>query len=417
MIWYLNLKSLKNRKFTSLLTLITISLCVFFFVAIEKTREGVKTGFTNGLGNTDLIVGAKGGPLQLLLYSVFHIGNATPNIRYESYQKIAKLTQVKWAIPISLGDSYRNFKVIGTNSSFFEHYRSFGNQNLEFSQGQSSDKLFAVVLGSEVARKLGHSLNDSLILTHGLSEDGLYKHENTPFYVSGILKPTHTPIDRSVIVSLEAITAMHIGWESGVPQENLNPVTEKNETELPPSQVTAILVSAKSRIYTLQLSNEITNWEEEPLMGIIPGIVLSQLWQVMGSIEKVLLFMSICVLLVGLVGITSSLYSSLNERRREMAILRSLGFGHVKICGLLIQESFFLIVAGTILGAGGCYLFLFLASNNISQMLGISLAELSPTGVELGFYLCMIVLGVMMGILPAYRAYKMSLSDGLAIKI
>jgi putative ABC transport system permease protein len=156
----LAIKSIRNRKFTTILTVLSIALSVTLLLGVERVRKEAKTSFTNTISGTDLIVGARTGPVQLLLYSVFRIGNATNNISYQRYQQIARKPNVKWTIPISLGDSHQGYRVMGTNADYFEHFRFAGGRQLEISKGQIFEGVFDAVLGADVAQKLDYRLDD-----------------------------------------------------------------------------------------------------------------------------------------------------------------------------------------------------------------------------------------------------------------
>ncbi|MGZ3809802.1 MAG: ABC transporter permease, partial [Bacteriovorax sp.] len=224
MIKFLTYKSLNNRKFTSLLCVLSIALSVTLFLGIERIRNGAREGFTNTISQTDLIVGAKGGPLQLLLYTVFHIGGAVNNIRMSTYEEIKNNRLVEWTIPISLGDTYRGYRVVATDENFFAHYRFRGDKKIELSSGAIPKDTFDVVLGSEVAKKFQLKINDPIVLSHGVSSAAILSHEATPFRIVGIIAPTQTPIDTAVYINLYGMEAMHFGWESGVPSgEKINP--------------------------------------------------------------------------------------------------------------------------------------------------------------------------------------------------
>ncbi len=152
----LALKSLLNRRFTALLTLLSIALSVALLLGVERVRSETRASFSSTISGTDLIVGARSGPVQLLLYSVFRIGNATNNISWQSYQDIAAHPKVAWTVPISLGDSHRGFRVLGTTPGYFDHYRYARDRRLEFAAGARFDDLFDAVLGAEVADALGY---------------------------------------------------------------------------------------------------------------------------------------------------------------------------------------------------------------------------------------------------------------------
>lgn len=211
-------KSLFNRRFTALLTVGSIALSVMLLIGVERLRTEAKSGFANTISGTDLIVGARSGSLQLLLYSLFRIGDATNNISWESYQDIARHEAVEWSVPISLGDSHRGFRVMGTDSAYFEHYKYARSRSLTFEQGQPFNDLYDTVIGSEIARKLGYKIGETFVIAHGAGKVSFQEHADKPFKVVGILAPTGTPVDQTVHISLAGIEAIHIDWHSGAPR-------------------------------------------------------------------------------------------------------------------------------------------------------------------------------------------------------
>ncbi len=418
MIHFITLKSIKNRKFTAGLCMASIALSVVLFLGVERLRKGARDGFTNTISKTDLIVGARSGPLNLLLYTVFHMGSPTNNIHYSTYQKLKKNPMVGWTIPISLGDNYKGYRVVGTNEDFFRYYKYRGNESIKLKEGKPFKGIFDVVLGSQVAKELGHKLGDRIIISHGLSKNALYKHNESPFKITGILDKTSTPVDRGVYVSLYGIEAIHIGWETGAPNEDklVNPETiTKDDIKI--AQITSFLVGAKNRILTLRLGRYIGTYEDEPLLAIIPGMALQQLWKTMGYVEQTLFLVSLCVLVVGLLGIIISLYTSINERRREMAILRSLGAGPASILGLLVYESGLLVFLGSLLGLSSLYGCLFAIGPFLESEFSLFIPIQLPDIKELTFLFSILIVGFIVGFIPAFKAYKNSLQDGLTIKV
>ncbi|MGH8677860.1 MAG: ABC transporter permease, partial [Burkholderiales bacterium] len=207
MIIGLAIKSLRNRTFTAGLTVLSIALAVTLLLGVERIRSESRESFTSTISGTDLIVGARSSPVHLLLYSVFHVGNATNNIRWSSYGVIAARPEIAWTIPISLGDSHRGFRVLGTTHDYFEHLRFAGGRRLELAQGKASDDRYDAVLGAEVAKALGYRLGDSIVIAHGAGEVSFSLHADQPFRVAGVLARTGTPVDRTVHVSLQGIDA------------------------------------------------------------------------------------------------------------------------------------------------------------------------------------------------------------------
>ncbi|HHF3219233.1 ABC transporter permease [Vibrio diabolicus] len=410
-------KSLINRKATAILTIMTVAISVILLLGVERIRTQAKDSFANTISGTDLIIGGRSGQVNLLLYSVFRIGNATNNIDWKSYQEFANHRAVDWAIPISLGDSHKGFRVMGTNHSYFEHYKFGSKQSLTFSEGLEFNGLFETVLGSDVAKQLGYHVGSEIIIAHGISDVGFSRHDNLPFKVVGILAPTGTPVDKTVHVSLEAIEAIHVGWESGARLGPTPKAQDLKNRDFQPKQITAMLVGLKSRIQTFALQRQINTYPKEPLSAIMPGVALHELWGMMSVAEQALMAVSGFVVIAGLLGMLSSLLTSLQERRREMAILRAMGARPRHVFSLLISEASLLTAVGIVTGLAGLYAILAIVQPIIQQHYGIhlTLSLLSPyEWMLLGFVQCA---GIVIGFIPAFRAYRQSLSDGMTIRI
>lgn len=417
-IFSLAWKSLLNRRFTALLTVISIALSVALLVGVERLRSEARESFANTLSGTDLIVGARSGPVQLLLYTVFRIGDATNNISWKSYQDIAEYPKVAWTVPISLGDSHRGFRVLGTTAAYFEHYRYARDRQLTIEEGQPFTDLYDTVLGAEVADKLGYELGDSIIVAHGASDVSFARHDDKPFRVVGILGRTGTPIDRTVHVSLEAIEAIHVDWQSGAPIPGVTISAEQaRKMNLTPKAITAALVGLKSKIATFHVQRAVNEYPEEPLSAILPGVALTQLWGLIGIAENALLIISVFVVVVGLIGMLTALLMSLNERRREMAILRSVGArpGHVFV--LIMGEAGFLTLLGALLGMTLLYLLLLVGQPIIESRFGIFIEIGGLSQYEWILLGAVVGAGFLVGSIPSYRAYRLSLADGLSVRV
>jgi putative ABC transport system permease protein len=414
-------KSVLNRKTTAILTILTVAISVILLLGVERIRTQAKSSFANTISGTDLIVGGRSGQVNLLLYSVFRIGNATNNIDWKSYEHFSQDAAVQWAIPISLGDSHKGFRVMGTNHDYFNYFRFGQKQPLTFDDGKPFIGLFDAVIGADVAKKLGYTVGSEIIIAHGISDVGFSRHDNLPFTVTGVLAPTGTPVDKTVHVSLQAIEAIHVGWESGAhtgytpdPQT----LTQARDSErLQPKQITAMLLGLKSKIRTFALQREINNYRFEPLSAILPGIALSELWQMMSVAEQALMAVSIFVVIAGLLGMLSSLLTSLQERRREMAILRAMGARPKHVFSLLMSEASFLTLAGIGCGIAGCFLLMSVAAPIIHNQYGIAIELSRLTSHEWRLLGYVQLAGMIIGIIPAIRAYRQSLADGMTIRI
>lgn len=411
----LAVKSLANRKVSIALTMLSIILSVTLFLGVEKIRDGVRESFNSTISGTDLIVGARGGSVNLLLYSVFRLGDPTANIEWDTYELISTAPNVDWAVPISLGDSHRGYRVVGTTAAYFDHYAYGREQNLSFAEGQSFDGIYDVVIGAEIARQLEYEIGTELTLSHGIGEVSFAEHTGHNFQVVGVLSPTGTPVDRSLHVSLEAIELIHVGWQSGM-APSAEELAANPPDDLTPESVTAVFVGVSSPIQILSLQRQINTYRGEALTAIMPGVALSQLWQVIGVAERAFAAISILVILVGLTGILTALSSSINERRREMAVLRAAGARPSDIFGLLLLEAAVVALVAAAIGIVIANLAFVAIGAMISARYGISLPP--GFGIEEVYILVLMPLaGALMGVWPAIRALRNALSDGLSIRL
>ena len=538
----LALKSHRNRAFSTSLTVGSIALSVALLIGVENVRVGMRESFSNTISQTDLIVGTKGGTIQLLLYSVFGMGAPTENVSWEAYRQWAEHPAVAWTIPYSLGDSHRGFRVIGTNEDFYRHYRYRGGQEIALAEGRASESLYDVTLGADVATELNYSLGDEIAVTHGIGEVGFLVHDHMPFTVVGVLAKTFTPVDRALYVTLEGMEAIHLeegastGSDDGhvhdeVAEAEVAPevdddghahddvmeatdaddghahdeaeeahdedghANEEDETvaadaddghghdedetvaaaaddghahdedetvaadadddhahddetaaadddhahdepeatvvddghvhseadlsieDVEVTQVTSFFVGTTDRRDVLQLQRDINDFEDEPMMAVIPGVALNEMWRSLGYAETGLRLVTIFVVLVGLLGMLVSLYTSLNERRREMAILRAVGAGPKRIVALLVLESVCLAAAGALAGLALVYVLLSVGQSLVEAQVGLFIPIRPPGSVELLFIGAVVTAGFLMGFVPALKAYRTALHDGLTVRV
>jgi putative ABC transport system permease protein len=411
-------KSLRNRWPTAVLAMLAIAMSVALILTVEKIRRDARSSFTQTVSGTDLIVGARSGAVQLLLYSVFRIGNATNNISWESVEEISDRAAIDWVIPLSLGDSHAGYRVLGTNLDYFEFYRFGDKRALTLSEGEIFDDVFDAVIGSEVAAALGYQIDDQIVVAHGTGNVALVEHDKQPFRISGILQATGTPVDQTIHVSLEGIEAMHIDWRNGAAVKGAATSADTiRQMNLEPKAVTALLVGLKSRGTVFREQRAINNYRAEPLLAILPGVALQELWSLIGVAEIALLIVSVCVVLAGLVNLISVLLAGLNERRREMAVLRSTGARPAQVFLLLCIESTVLTIGGIIAGLILHYVLTAVGAVFVKQEFGLSIGLTPPGSRDLAILLAIAVAGLFAGVLPAIQAYRKSLADGLSQRL
>ncbi len=399
----LSWKSLLNRRATTFLSILTIAISVLLLLGVERVRHQTKQSFANTISSTDLIVGARSGQVNLLLYSVFRMGNPTQNISWQSYQKFVQDPRVAWTIPFSLGDSHRGFRVLGTTADYFKYYKFANKQPLKFKQGEGFSDRFSAVVGAQVAKKMGYVIGQKIVVAHGVSDKSFNRHENSPFIVTGILSATGTAVDKTVHVTLEAIEAIHKR-----PNEQLKDAT--------PSQITAFLLGTHSKMQIFALQRKIASYKPQALSAILPGVALQELWSIMSIAEQALLIVAFFVVIAGMLGVLSSLLTSLQARRREMAIFRGMGASARQIITLLLTEAVLISNIGIIVGVALMYLLTAFFSTVIRNEYGLTLTMDMLNQNEFLLLLAVQCLAVFIGFVPAITGYRQSLADGMTVR-
>jgi putative ABC transport system permease protein len=401
-------RSAWNRRFALSLVVVSIALSTFLLLGMERVRKDMRTHFASAVSGTDLIVGARSGSVQLLLYSVFRIGAASNNIKASSAEALARHPQVAWTVPVSLGDSHRGFAVVGTTADYFRHFRYGDRAALAFAQGAPFSKPFEAVLGADVADTLGYSSGARIVLAHG---DGALEdndHASNPFTVVGVLARTGTPVDRSVHIHLDSMDALH---EAPTGFGAAPGATQKERT------VTALLVGLKSRAAVFSVQRWIADYRAEPLQALLPGVALDELWALVGIAERSLLAMGAMVFVVGLAGMVAVILAGLDERRRELAILRAVGAAPRHVMALLALEAAIITAGGVLLGVIATYAATAALSGWAQSRFGIALRLEPPAAGEWTVVAAMLAAGLLAGLLPGLRAYRLSLADGLSPRI
>lgn len=406
-----------NRRLTLSMVIMSIALSVILLLGIERLEATAKNSFTQSVAGTDLVIGARTSPIQLMLYSIFHLGNATNNIRWESFESIKKHPSVAWAIPVSLGDSHLGFPVIATTVGYFEHFSYGEKQTLTFRQGTPFSGVFDVVLGAEVAQQLKYRTGDNIVLTHGLAQKGP-AHQDKPFMVTGILAPTGTPVDRALLITLSGMEAIHLDWISGTTMPGASiPARYVNRFDLTPETITAAFLGLKNRASVFKIQRYINQYHDEALLAVLPGVALADLWNMVGAAEKTLKAISAMVVITSLAGLVSTLLAGLNERRRELAILRAIGANPEHLFFLLLFEGLFVSASGVAAGIVLLFAMTLCIAPWIQAWSGMNLPLYLLSANEM-FYMGIIILtAAITSMLPGWKAYRLSLADGLSPRI
>lgn len=403
--------SLGSRRKSVILTFLSLLISISVLLSVEHIRQQAKESFNRTISDVDMIVGAPSGQLNLLLYSVFRMGSPTNNIDYKSYKTLKNSSLVEWAVPISLGDSHRGFRVMGTNNSYFEYFKYGSKQPLTFEKGQPFEALFEAVIGSDVAKNLNYKIGDNIVIAHGIGNTSFKHHDKTPFTIKGILKPTGTPVDKTIHVSLNAIEAIHLSLAK---QNQLLKSATSVNTE--PDSITAVMLGLKSKFTTFKLQRDINNYKVDRLMAVLPGVAMTELWQMMATVENLLRVIGILVLVSSLFGLSTMLLASMQQRKNEIAVLRVLGAGPSVIFSLVLVEALILVVLACVSAVALLSLALWLLADWLGATYGLFLDANVLSLETLKVVIIIAVAAIITSIIPAYEAYKSALHSSLSSK-
>ena len=420
--WSLAWRSAWSRRHALAMVALSVSVSVLILLGVQQLRHDARQSFTQTLSGVDLIVGPRGSASELMLYSVFQVGRPSRNMAHEAYVALRALPQVRWAVPVQLGDTYRGFPVLGTTPELFEVFQTQGAR-LQWAQGRpfadpqaNAGAVVEAVLGAQVAARHGLSVGDRLVLTHGRSDGLAPDHADQPFTVVGVLQATGAPIDRNVIISLQGFEALHQGmgapglpWLGGVGAAP----TVAERAALVPRELTAVWVGLHARTEVFSARRGIERLPQDSLMAVLPGVALDELWQVVKLAENALLAIGVLVAVSGMLSVAAVLMVGLSARRKELAVLRALGATPLALLGLVWLEALGVCLLGMLGGLVLHGLGLWALQDLLRTELGIAVQWGWPTA-EVAWSLAGLVLAAWLAAsVPALRAYRLSLVDGL----
>ncbi|MCV2866837.1 ABC transporter permease [Albidovulum sediminicola] len=430
-----SLRSLWNRRFVASLTVLAISLSVALILGVERLRDGARDSFANSASGIDLIVAPRGNSVQILMATVFGVGSTGTGMTWESFEWLEDRPEVAWAIPIQMGDNHRGYPVIGTDGSYFEHFRHSGGQPLSLAAGAffTGDGADAAVVGAEVAARFGYAPGDVIVNAHGSGEVSFDVHDDAPFTISGVLAPTGAAVDRMVFVTLEGFDIIHAQADAPL-SDPLDPaampaddhdghdahgdheVTEAGHGH-EPDQINAVYVGLIDRTNVLGLQRAVNERPSDALSAVLPAVALAELWGIAGTAERAMRLMAWAVALAGMIGMVVMLSATLDTRRREFAILRSVGATPTRIFALIVTEAAVLTAAGLILGLILLTVATFVTDPILSARFGMRLGFDVFGARELGTLFVIFCAGLLASLIPAIRVYRMTLADGLSVRL
>ena len=410
------LKSMRSRIIPTSLVTISLMASMVLLLSIERIQQGTEEGFNQSISGVDAIIGPRSSSLELVLYTVFHLGRPTNNITTKTINDVKQRSDVSWLVPIALGDSHRGYRVIATEPNYFQHIRYGNNQPLTFSKGAPFTELSEATLGSDVAEKLNYSVGSEIQITHGSIESIGSKHDDFSFTVTGVLNKTGTPIDQAIFLDLKGYELLHLGWKSGKKVFSLEDIDLSSlpPDALNPKTVTAAFVGLKSKLTIFNFSKNIREYPEKAISAVIPGIALSELWSIVGLVDKGFQLLSWIIIAISLIAMVTLIIASLDNRKQEMTIYRANGASPKFLAAMVVYES---LVIGLVAIIGAIILVTavtYFATSQLNLALGISPSFKWISLDEIKVFGIILLSGVLSSLIPAAMVFRKNLHQALS---
>lgn len=410
------LKSMRSRIIPTSLVTISLMASMVLLLSIERIQQGVEKGFNQSISGVDAIIGPRASSLELVLYTVFHLGRPTNNITTKTINDVKLRSDISWLVPIALGDSHRGYRVIATEPNYFKHIRYGNNQPLAFSQGAPFSDFSEATIGSDVAKKLNYTVGSEIQVTHGSIESIGSKHDDFSFKVTGVLNKTGTPIDQAIFLDLKGYELLHLGWKSGKKVFSLNDI---NFSSLPPDAlnpktVTAAFIGLKSKLTIFNFSKNIREYPEEAISAVIPGIALSELWSIVGLVDKGFQLLSWIIIAISLIAMVTLIIASLDNRKQEMTIYRANGASPKFLAAMVIYES---LIIGLMAIIGAIILVTivtYFATTQLNLALGISPSFEWISIDEIKVFSIILLSGALSSLIPATMVFRKNIHQTLS---
>ena len=410
------LKSMRSRIIPTSLVTISLMASMVLLLSIERIQQGAEEGFNQSISGVDAIIGPRSSSIELVLYTVFHLGRPTNNITTKTVNDVKLRGDISWLVPIALGDSHKGFRVVATEPNYFEHIKYANGQPLVFSKGVAFAELSEAVLGSDVAEKLSYRVGSKIQITHGSVESVGSKHDDFSFVVTGILNKTGTPIDQAIFLDLKGYELLHLGWKSGKKIFNLDDINLSSlpEDALIPKTVTAAFIGLKSKLTLFNFSKNIREYPKEAISAVIPGIALSELWSIVGLVDKGFQLLSWIIIAISLIAMVTLIIASLDNRKQEMTIYRANGASPKFLAMMVLCES---LVIGLTAIVGAIILVTivtYFATAQLNLALGISPTFKWISMGEITVFSFILLAGALSSLIPAVMVFRKNLHQTLS---
>ena len=400
-IFKLSLKNIFNKPLSSTISLALLILGIGIISLLLQLNTLIKDQMDNNLKGIDMVVGAKGSPLQLILSSVYHIDSPTGNISLEEAEKISKNRMVGSSIKLLYGDNFKGYRIVGAEKKFIELY------NGKIKKGKNLSKPFEVLVGSKVYSKLKIDIGDDLISSHGLRETG-ESHEDQSFKVVGLLEPSNSVIDQLIITLPQSVWDVHGNHDHEEEHEH----DHNEEHQHDDREITAMLIKFKSPMNIIQFPRQIN--ETTNLQAAVPSYEISRLFKLFGFGIETLSYLAYLIIIVSGFSLFINLFNSMRERKYEMALIRTLGASRLQLSTMIIFESIILTISGFILGLLFSRFGVMFVSSLMEESINYNLSSFKILNEEYWLLLLSVIIGLMASLIPAVQVYKMNISKILA---
>jgi len=414
-IFFIVKKSLLQHKLSTVITVLSVALAAALVMSVFSIRDQAESAFTGGPAGFDAVLGARGSQLQLVLNTVFHLETSPGNIPWSEYKSLSKNENVELAVPYALGDNYKGYRLVGTTPELFDKFEYTKGKTFEFQKGGKvfdPDRREAVV-GSYVAQKTGLKKGSLFNAYHGLYFNKNSRHKDK-YEVTGVLKPTNSPSDRVIWVPINQfyMTKGHVLRGTG---KEYDAHVHHDPDDIPDvhKEISAVMLKFKNPASGFKLASSINREGKDATLAWPIGTVLAELFEKIGWVTKILTLVAYIVIAVAAGSILASIYNTMNERRREFAILRALGAKKGTVFSSVVFEAVTISFIGTIIGFIFYLILITFASVIIRKQTGVVLDVLYFHPVLIITPVVMILLGALAGIIPAYKAYKTEVASSL----
>lgn len=408
-IFKLSLKNIFNKPLSSTISLALLILGIGIISLLLQLNTLIKDQMDNNLKGIDMVVGAKGSPLQLILSSVYHIDSPTGNISLEEAEKISKNRMVGSSIKLLYGDNFKGYRIVGAEKKFIELY------NGKIKKGKNLSKPFEVLVGSKVYSKLKIDIGDDLISSHGLRETG-ESHEDQSFKVVGLLEPSNSVIDQLIITLPQSVWDVHGNHDHEEEHEHDHEEEHEHdhdeEHQHDDREITAMLIKFKSPMNIIQFPRQIN--ETTNLQAAVPSYEISRLFKLFGFGIETLSYLAYLIIIVSGFSLFINLFNSMRERKYEMALIRTLGASRLQLSTMIIFESIILTISGFILGLLFSRFGVMFVSSLMEESINYNLSSFKILNEEYWLLLLSVIIGLMASLIPAVQVYKMNISKILA---